>query len=101
MTKEHIEKLLKAGANVILTTKRIDDMALKTSFFISFLLCGGWGYCCETCPKRRYVVKATGETMGEETFDSSLLEYADEVVECIADDDVIIYDKGDNNYWFP
>ena len=32
MTKERIEKLLKAGANVILTTKGIDDMALKASF---------------------------------------------------------------------
>lgn len=29
MTKERIQKLLKAGANVILTTKGIDDMALK------------------------------------------------------------------------
>lgn len=29
MTKERIEKLLKAGANVILTTKGIDDMSLK------------------------------------------------------------------------
>ena len=33
MTKERIEKLLKAGANVVLTTKGIDDMALKASFF--------------------------------------------------------------------
>ena len=32
MTKERIEKLLKAGANVILTTKGIDDMALKVRF---------------------------------------------------------------------
>ena len=32
MTKERIEKLLKAGANVILTTKGIDDMALKVQF---------------------------------------------------------------------
>lgn len=31
MTKERIEKLLKAGANVVLTTKGIDDMALKAS----------------------------------------------------------------------
>ena len=31
MTKERIEKLLKAGANVVLTTKGIDDMALKVS----------------------------------------------------------------------
>ncbi|QHO14402.1 T-complex protein 1 subunit alpha [Arachis hypogaea] len=29
MTKERIEKLLKAGANVVLTTNGIDDMALK------------------------------------------------------------------------
>ena len=29
VTKERIQKLLKAGANVILTTKGIDDMALK------------------------------------------------------------------------
>lgn len=34
MTKERIEKLLKAGANVILTTKGIDDMALKASFLL-------------------------------------------------------------------
>jgi hypothetical protein len=33
MTKERIEKLLKVGANVILTTKGIDDMALKASFY--------------------------------------------------------------------
>lgn len=32
MTKERIEKLLKAGANVVLTTKGIDDMALKVGF---------------------------------------------------------------------
>lgn len=32
MTKERIEKLLKAGANVVLTTKGIDDMALKVRF---------------------------------------------------------------------
>lgn len=34
MTKERIEKLLKAGANVVLTTKGIDDMALKASLWI-------------------------------------------------------------------
>nr|GEW98915.1 T-complex protein 1 subunit alpha [Tanacetum cinerariifolium] len=30
VTKERIEKLIKAGANVVLTTKGIDDMELKT-----------------------------------------------------------------------
>lgn len=34
MTKERIEKLLKAGANVVLTAKGIDDMALKVSAFM-------------------------------------------------------------------
>ncbi|KAJ0611364.1 putative chaperonin Cpn60/TCP-1 family, groEL-like apical domain superfamily [Helianthus annuus] len=29
MTKERIEEILKAGANVVLTTKGIDDMALN------------------------------------------------------------------------
>lgn len=38
MTKERIEKLLKAGANVVLTTKGIDDMALKASFCVVFCL---------------------------------------------------------------
>lgn len=33
MTKEHIEKLLKAGGNVLLMTKKgIDDMALTVIF---------------------------------------------------------------------
>lgn len=36
MTKERIEKLLKVGANVILTTKGIDDMALKVNADIWF-----------------------------------------------------------------
>lgn len=36
MTKERIEKLLKAGANVVLTTKGIDDMALKARFCVLF-----------------------------------------------------------------
>lgn len=35
MTKERIEKLLKAGANVVLTTKGIDDMALKASYDVN------------------------------------------------------------------
>ena len=36
MTKERIEKLLKAGANVVLTTKGIDDMALKVCWLFIF-----------------------------------------------------------------
>lgn len=32
VTKERIEKILKAGANVVLTTKGIDDMSLKVGY---------------------------------------------------------------------
>jgi len=40
VTKERIEKLLKDGANVVLTTKGIDDMALKASVYgYLILLC--------------------------------------------------------------
>ncbi|MBA0812759.1 hypothetical protein Gohar_026698 [Gossypium harknessii] len=89
MTKERIEKLLKAGANVVLTTKGIDDMALKATIAVRRV----------RKEDMRHVAKATGATMvstfadmeGEETFDSSLLGLADEVVEeRIADDDVVM-----------
>ncbi|CAA2945097.1 T-complex protein 1 subunit alpha-like isoform X2 [Olea europaea var. sylvestris] len=94
MTKERIDKLLKAGANVVLTTKGIDDMALKY-----FVEAGAIAVRRVRKEDLRHVAKATGATVvstfadmeGEETFDSSLLGYADEVVEeRIADDDVIM-----------
>ncbi|KAJ4825412.1 T-complex protein 1 subunit alpha [Turnera subulata] len=94
MTKERIEKLLKAGANVVLTTKGIDDMALKY-----FVEAGAIAVRRVRKEDIRHVAKATGATLvstfadmeGEETFDSSLLGHADEVVEeRIADDDVIM-----------
>ncbi|XP_021907913.1 T-complex protein 1 subunit alpha [Carica papaya] len=94
MTKERIEKLLKAGANVVLTTKGIDDMALKY-----FVEAGAIAVRRVRKEDMRHVAKATGATMvstfadmeGEETYDSSLLGSADEVVEeRIADDDVIM-----------
>ncbi|TYG99176.1 hypothetical protein ES288_A10G175100v1 [Gossypium darwinii] len=94
MTKERIEKLLKAGANVVLTTKGIDDMALKY-----FVEAGAIAVRRVRKEDMRHVAKATGATMvstfadmeGEETFDSSLLGFADEVVEeRIADDDVVM-----------
>lgn len=40
ITKERIEKMLKAGANVILTTKGIDDMALKVCTLITHACSG-------------------------------------------------------------
>lgn len=94
ITKERIEKLLKAGANVILTTKGIDDMALKY-----FVEAGAIAVRRVRKEDLRHVAKATGATQvltfadmeGGETFDSSFLGYADEVVEeRIADDDAIL-----------
>nr|DAD32439.1 TPA_asm: hypothetical protein HUJ06_011290 [Nelumbo nucifera] len=94
MTKERIEKLLKAGANVVLTSKGIDDMALKY-----FVEAGAIAVRRVRKEDLRHVAKATGATVvstfadmeGEETFDSSLLGYAEEVVEeQISDDDVIM-----------
>ncbi|KAF4396516.1 hypothetical protein F8388_005786 [Cannabis sativa] len=120
MTKERIEKLLKAGANVVLTTKGIDDMALKASFFT--YSCSA-NFCLNSEVKEyfveagaiavrrvrkedmRHVAKATGATLvstfadmeGEETFEPSFLGSADEVVEeRISDDDVIMI-KGTKN----
>ncbi|KAK6120715.1 hypothetical protein DH2020_045540 [Rehmannia glutinosa] len=108
MTKERIEKLLKAGANVVLTTKGIDDMALKLEFRdtvmklsfnglavkISHILLQYFVEAGAIAVRRvrkedlRHVAKSTGATAvstfadmeGEETFDSSFLGYADEVV---------------------
>ncbi|KAF3598998.1 hypothetical protein F2Q69_00037821 [Brassica cretica] len=94
MTKERIEKLLKAGANVILTTKGIDDMALKY-----FVEAGAIAVRRVRKEDMRHVAKATGATLvttfadmeGEETFDPAHLGSAEEVVEeRIADDDVVL-----------
>ncbi|KAK6920335.1 Chaperonin Cpn60/GroEL/TCP-1 family [Dillenia turbinata] len=80
MTKERIEKLLKAGANYFVEAGAIAVRRVRKEDL-------------------RHVAKATGATAvstfadmeGEETFDSSFLGYADEVVEeRIADDDVIM-----------
>ncbi|KAI4965382.1 hypothetical protein ZWY2020_054686 [Hordeum vulgare] len=100
ITKERIEKILKAGANVVFTTKGIDDMSLKY-----FVEAGAIAVRRVRKEDLRHVAKATGATMvstfadmeGEETFDPSFLGHADEVVEeRIADDDVILV-KGTKN----
>ncbi|CAL9069137.1 T-complex protein 1 subunit alpha [Musa acuminata AAA Group] len=100
ITKERIQKLLKAGANVVLTTKGIDDMSLKY-----FVEAGAIAVRRVRKEDLRHVAKATGATVvttfadmeGEETFDSSFLGHADEVIEeRIADDDVILI-KGTKN----
>lgn len=94
ITKERIEKILKAGANVVLTSKGIDDMSLKY-----FVEAGAIAVRRVQKEDLRHVAKATGATQvltfadleGGETFDPSFLGTADEVVEeHVADDDVIM-----------
>ncbi|KAH7404881.1 hypothetical protein KP509_15G048500 [Ceratopteris richardii] len=94
ITKERIEKILKAGANVILTSKGIDDMSLKY-----FVEAGAIAVRRVKKEDLRHVAKATGATPvltfadmeGGESFDPSFLGSADEVVEeRVADDEVIM-----------
>ncbi|THU56146.1 hypothetical protein C4D60_Mb11t14180 [Musa balbisiana] len=84
--KERIQKLLKAGANYFVEAGAIAVRRVRKEDL-------------------RHVAKATGATLvttfadmeGEETFDSSFLGHADEVIEeRISDDDVILI-KGTRN----
>lgn len=94
ITTERIQKILSTGANVILTTKGIDDLCLKL-----FVEAGAMAV--RRCKKDdlKRIAKATGATLvsslanleGEETFESSSLGQADEVIqERISDDECIL-----------
>jgi T-complex protein 1 subunit alpha len=92
--KERIQLILKSGANVILTTKGIDDLCLKY-----FVEAGAMGV--RRCKKEdlRRIAKSTGGALvttlanmeGGESFDPASLGTADIVSqERIADDELII-----------
>jgi len=94
ITRERVQKILDAGANVILTTKGIDDMCLK--YFVE-----AGAIACRRVPKDdlKRVAKSTGATIvttladmeGNETFDPSALGSAEQVVEeSISDNDMIM-----------
>eukprot|EP00803_Ostreobium_quekettii_P009231 evm.model.scf_1188.1 EVM.evm.TU.scf_1188.1 scf_1188:2300-7428(+) len=94
ITKERIQKMLDAGANVVLTSKGIDDMSMK--YFVE-----ANAVAIRRVPKDdlKRIAKVTGATIvlsladmeGNETFDPSWLGIADEIVEeRIADDDVVL-----------
>eukprot|EP00887_Chlorella_sp_A99_P001984 scaffold18.g1984.t1 len=94
ITQERVAKIIEAGANVILTTKGIDDMALK--YFVE-----AGAIACRRVPKEdlRRVARATGATVvstladmeAEETFDPAALGSAEEVVEeSVADNDMVM-----------
>lgn len=94
ITKERIEKIIDAGANVIFTTKGIDDMSMK--YFIE-RGCLAVRRCRVEDLKR--LARMTGGTYtstlanmeGGESFESSLLGEADLVLqERVADDELII-----------
>lgn len=97
ITKRRIDKILKAGANVILTTGGIDDLCLK-----QFVEAGAMAVrrCKKSDLKR--VAKACGATLtvslatleGDEAFDASLLGHADEIVQERISDDELILIKG-------
>lgn len=94
---ERIRKILASGANVILTTKGIDDLCLK-----EFVEAGTMAV--RRCKKEdlRRIARATGATLissmsnleGEETFESSYLGSAEEVVQTRISDDECILVKG-------
>lgn len=94
ITKERIQKVLASGANVVLTTKGIDDMSLK--YFVE-----GGVIACRRVPKEdlRRIAKSSGATVvttladmeGNEAFDTAFLGHAEEVVEQrVCDDDMIL-----------
>jgi T-complex protein 1 subunit alpha len=94
ITRERIQKILDAGANVILTTKGIDDMCLK--YFVE-----AGAIACRRVARddMRRIVRMTGATIvstladdeGNESFDSECLGSAEEVYEdSISDNDMIL-----------
>jgi T-complex protein 1 subunit alpha len=94
ITARRVKMILDAGANVILCSKGIDDMALK--YFVE-----AGAIACRRVPKDdlRRVTKATGATIlltladmeGGETFDPSALGTCAEVCEeRVSDDDMIV-----------
>ncbi|KAI9794391.1 MAG: T-complex protein 1 subunit alpha [Peltula sp. TS41687] len=94
MVLERVEMILKAGANVVFTTKGIDDLVLK-------LFVEKGAMAVRRCKKEdlRRIAKATGATLvsslsdlnGDERFEASSLGHAEEVVqERISDDECIL-----------
>ena len=104
ITRDRIQLLLKAGANVIFTTKGIDDMAIK--YFVE-----AGALAVRRCKKEdlRRIAKLTGAQMmitfadinssdGDEAFTADMLGTADEVIEeRVADDDHIVIKGGKNS----
>jgi len=97
ITKQRIQLVINAGANVILTTKGIDDYSMKFLVEAGVL---GVRRCLKADLKR--IAKATGGKLveslatleGEEAFDADNLGFADEVAQERVADDEMLYIRG-------
>jgi T-complex protein 1 subunit alpha len=95
--KERIQKILKAGANVILTKMGLDDIAAKY-----LVEAGAIGIRRVSNGDLSRIAKLTGATVistmatpeGEEVFESSFLGECDEVCEEAVGDNDFIFFKG-------
>lgn len=94
ITKEKIQKILASGANVVLLSGGVDDLCLKY-----FVEAGAMAVRRIKKIDLKRIGRATGGTVclslanleGEESFDASLLGYAEEVgQERICDDELIL-----------
>lgn len=97
ITKERIQKILAAGANVVMTSKGIDDVYMKY-----FVEAGCVAVRRVDKADLRRLAKATGGRVvttlasleGDEQFDQSALGFADEVAEERVADEELLYIKG-------
>eukprot|EP00163_Fabomonas_tropica_P030026 TRINITY_DN6649_c1_g1_i1.p1 TRINITY_DN6649_c1_g1~~TRINITY_DN6649_c1_g1_i1.p1 ORF type:complete len:399 (+),score=143.27 TRINITY_DN6649_c1_g1_i1:318-1514(+) len=97
LIRDKLEMIFNAGANVVLTTKGIDDYCLK--YFVDKKALGVRRV---TKEDMRRIAKITGgkvvltlaDMEGEEQFDASCLGHCDEVAEERVADDQLIYFKG-------
>lgn len=97
VTRDRVNILINAGANVILTTKGMDDVVMK--YMVDRGVMG-----CRRCRKSdlRYIAKATGgkvllsltDETGNESIDASCLGEAEVVEESRVGDGEIIYVRG-------
>jgi T-complex protein 1 subunit alpha len=101
VARERISLILKAGANVVLTTKGIDDLCLKY-----FVEAGAMAVRRVTSGDLKRIAKATGATLvlnlagleGDEQFDPAWLGQAEEVAqERVADEELIVL-RGTKNH---
>jgi len=97
ITLDRVRKILATGANVVLTTKGIDDLCLKL-----FVEAGAMAVRRVAREDMRRIARATGATMvsslsnldGDEVFEAASLGSAEEVVQERVGDDECILIKG-------